>query len=252
MKTKRSASVKRRVQPRVDPEPTIEINGEHLVPTVMGALYWPERNTLIVADLHFEKGSSYARRGLTLPPYDTRTTLKRLAVLCRRFEPEQVISLGDAFHDKDAENRMDDEDANRLESLMIDRKWVWILGNHDPEPPTRFAGCVESTVRLGRLVMRHEPSETYEAGELAGHLHPCARVKADTRTIRRRCFATDGKRMVLPAFGAYAGGLNVLDAAFTPLFEDVTAWVLGGKGVYAFNGPALSPDQHLSLEEKAS
>lgn len=247
---KRKVSAKRRVQPRVEPEPTIEVNGERLMPTVMGALYWPERNALIVADLHFEKGSSYARHGTLLPPYDTRTTLKRLAVLCRRFEPDHVISLGDAFHDQGAEQRMDDEDAGLLEQLMIDRKWTWILGNHDPEPPMRFAGTVEASLRLGRLILRHEPSQPYEAGELAGHLHPCAKVKADTRTIRRRCFATDGIRMVLPAFGAYAGGLNILDEAFLPIFDDVTAWVLGGKGVYAFNKAVLVPDEPAFLEGK--
>lgn len=252
MTTFRPPKAKRRVHPRIEPEPMLEVNGEALLPTVSGGLYWPEHNTLIVADLHFEKGSSYARHGVHLPPYDTRTTLKRLHTLCQRFEPAQIISLGDAFHDQGAESRMDDEDADRLEKLMLDRRWVWILGNHDPEPPMRFAGTVESAMRLGRLVLRHEPSECAEAGELAGHLHPCARVKADTRLIRRRCFATDGQRMILPAFGAYAGGLNVLDRAFEPLFSHLTAWVLGAKGVYAFEGNALAPDNRAQLEKRSA
>ena len=239
----RKPLTKRSVAPRPEPEPTIDVFGERLVPTAMGALYWPERSALIVADLHFEKGTSFARAGLMLPPYDTRTTLRRLAALCRRFDPDQVISLGDAFHDSEAEARMDPDDAALLERLTTARRWLWILGNHDPEPPKRFRGAVEEEARLGRLILRHEPAARAEDGELAGHLHPCARVKVESRIIRRRCFATDGTRMVLPAFGAYTGGLNVLDAAYANIFpHDVTAWILGEKGVYGFCGEGLAPD----------
>ena len=220
----------------------IAVNGENLVALGAGALYWPARETLIVSDLHFEKGSHFATHGVLLPPYDTRTTLRRLAALIRTHAPKTVISLGDAFHDGEAEARMDAEDGAALEALVGAATWVWILGNHDPAPPARFAGAAERSLRIGRLLFRHEPSTAKEPGEIAGHLHPAARVRADGRVIRRRCFATDGDRLVMPAFGAYAGGLNILDAAFAPLFDSVTAYVLGAEGVYAFFGDALVAD----------
>ncbi len=210
----------------------ISVNGETLVADPMGALYWPSRQALIVADLHFEKGSSFAGRGLMLPPYDTRTTLKRLAALICRHEPAIVISLGDAFHDGDSEQRMDEADADCLARLVRARRWIWVLGNHDRAPPRRFSGEACAELRLGSLTLRHEPMAGAEPGELAGHLHPCARVRTESRIQRRRCFATDGSRMVLPAFGAYAGGLNILEDAYAPLFEAPTAFVLGSNGVY--------------------
>jgi hypothetical protein len=220
----------------------ISVNGEELVALPAGALYLPARETLIVSDLHFEKGSHFAARGLLLPPYDTRSTLRRLATVMKAHRPKRVISLGDAFHDGAAESRMDEGDAGLLRSLTLSADWVWILGNHDQARPARFAGRVERTLRVGRLILRHEPLLATEAGEIAGHLHPAARVRADARIIRRRCFATDGERLVMPAFGAYAGGLNVLDDAFAPLFGDFQALVLGAAGVYAFSSGALLLD----------
>lgn len=220
----------------------ISVNGEGLVALSAGALFWPARETLIVSDLHFEKGSHFATKGVLLPPYDTRTTLRRLAALVRTHAPKTVISLGDAFHDGGAEARMEADDSAALEALVGAANWVWILGNHDPSPPARFAGAVEQSLRIGRLLFRHEPAPRREKGEIAGHLHPAARVRAEGRLIRRRCFATDGDRLVMPAFGAYAGGLNVLDDAFAPLFGEVAAYVLGAAGVYAFSGGALVAD----------
>lgn len=226
---------------------SIAIHGEHLTPDPMGALYWAAQKALIVSDLHFEKGSSYAARGLMLPPYDTRTTLNRLAALTRRYEPALIISLGDAFHDTDAEARMDEEDAAALEGLMTGREWLWILGNHDPEPPARFAARTEIEATIGALTFRHEPKEGAAPGELAGHLHPCARVSSEGRLLRRRCFAagSDSKgndRLIMPAMGAYTGGLNILDEAYADLFDAPTAWVMGAKGVYPIAHDRLAPD----------
>ncbi len=221
----------------------IHVNGENLIALAAGALYWPEREILIVSDLHFEKGSHFATKGVLLPPYDTRATLKRLAVLVKAHKPKVVISLGDAFHDGEAEARMDGDDGEALKALVASTRWVWILGNHDPDPPARFAGAVERNMRLGRLLFRHEPAPRPELGEIAGHLHPVAKVRAETRLIRRRCFATDGDRLIMPAFGAYTGGLNVLDKAFDGLFQrgpDVL--MLGASGVYRFEESALVPD----------
>ncbi len=222
---------------------TITVNGERLIALGSGALYWPDRETLVVSDLHFEKGSHFARKGVLLPPYDTRTTLRRLQVLVKEHQPRSIISLGDAFHDGDAEARMDEDDAETLATLAGSARWIWILGNHDPAPPRRFAGEIGRTFRCGRLLFRHEPGTTSVPGEIAGHLHPAARVRADGRTMRRRCFASDGERLIMPAFGAYTGGLNVLDAAFDGLFRDrLTAFVMGRFGVYPFNDSALLPD----------
>ncbi len=218
------------------------VAGEALILTTSGAAYHPRSRTLLVADLHFEKGSAFARRGAFLPPYDTRTTLRRLARLCVAIDPAEIISLGDAFHDVEAESRMDRGDAELLAGLVSGRRWTWILGNHDPAPPARFAGVVETERQLGTLLLRHEPTESAAPGEVAGHLHPCARVNAERMSIRRRCFITDGERLVLPAFGAYAGGLNVLDPAFSALFKDFTVFLMGGQGVYPFHGSAVLPD----------
>lgn len=220
----------------------ITVNGESFIALPAGALFWPKEATLVVSDLHFEKGSHFATKGVFLPPYDTRATLRRLAALVAEHRPARVISLGDAFHDGEAEARMDDADAATLEALTRAAAWLWILGNHDPAPPKRFAGSVERSLEVRRLCFRHEPAPAPATGEIAGHLHPAARVLAESRRLRRRCFVSDGARLVMPAFGAYAGGLNILDPAFAPLFSSPTAYVLGESGVYGFCGPALLQD----------
>ena len=226
---------------------SIPLNGEILTPDPLGALFWASRETLIVSDLHFEKGSSFAMRGVMLPPYDTRATLMRLEALMRRYAPKRVISLGDAFHDGAAEARIADDDAARLEALTRAADWLWILGNHDPEPPARFAGASEKEAQIGALCFRHEPAPGPAPGEISGHLHPCARVVSERRLLRRRCFAvqgcgSDGVRLVMPALGAFTGGLNVLDVAFAGILPDPVAWVMGAKGVYPVAAANLAPD----------
>lgn len=220
----------------------IRVNGECLVLLPEGALLWPERSILAVADVHFGKGHDFARRGVFLPPYDTRANLVRLETLVQRHRPAQVVSLGDAFHREDSEAHLDADDERRLRALTDAAHWIFILGNHDPAPPRRFGGEVALAKRIGRLVFRHEPSTGPSPGEVAGHLHPCARVRTDVGGQRRRCFASDGDRLILPAFGAYAGGLNVLDPAIRPLFGAMTAHVLGRRRIYAVAEAALAPD----------
>lgn len=231
--------------------PTIAVNGETLTPDPLGAAYWAAQETLIVSDLHFEKGSSFAMRGALLPPYDTRTTLMRLEALMRRYFPKRVISLGDAFHDGDAEARIDADDAARLAGLTGAADWLWILGNHDPEPPARFAGAAEIEAKLGALIFRHEPTESRAPGEIAGHLHPCARVATEGRVLRRRCFAGDGARLIMPAMGAFTGGLNVLDEAFARVLPDPVAWVMGREGVYPVAGANLAPEAGALRQARA-
>ena len=220
----------------------IELCGEVLTPDPLGALFWVQREILIVSDLHFEKGTSFARKGIMLPPFDTRATIMRLEALLNRYKPAKVISLGDAFHDIDAEARIEEEDAARIETMTGEADWLWILGNHDPEPPARFAGACEYEAQIGPLIFRHEPQAGSARGEICGHLHPCARVATEGRALRRRCFAVGEERLVMPALGAFTGGLNILDQAFGEIAPDPVAWVMGEQGVYPVGRGSLVPD----------
>jgi DNA ligase-associated metallophosphoesterase len=213
---------------------TITISETTFVADPAGALYWPEQKLLCVADLHLEKGSSLARRGSLLPPYDTAATLRALSGLLARYAPRLVITLGDSFHDSDGPARMAPSDLATVADLQRGRDWLWITGNHDPEPATNVGGGFARAVAIGALVFRHEPSG--QPGEIAGHLHPSARVRWRGHAITRRCFAADAERAVLPAFGAYTGGLSVRDPAFDKVFAGgpFTAHLLGGRRVYAF------------------
>ncbi|WGR94062.1 ligase-associated DNA damage response endonuclease PdeM [Bradyrhizobium sp. ISRA443] len=199
-----------------------------------GALFWEEQRLLVVSDLHLEKGSSFAARGVLLPPYDTVATLSRLAAVIARHDPRQVIALGDSFHDRDAHERLSEADREALAALQARRNWIWISGNHDPVLPADLGGVVATEVAIGPIVFRHEP--TGSSGEIAGHLHPKARVPTRGRSIERRCFASDGERAVMPAFGAYTGGLSIRDAAFAKIFGSpgFMAHVLGDNRVHAF------------------
>jgi uncharacterized protein len=209
-----------------------------------GALYWAEERLLLVADLHLEKGSAFAKRGVLLPPYDTASTLSRLARLVEHYAPRVVIALGDSFHDDHGPLRMSDLDRIKLKGLQRGRDWVWIAGNHDPDLPRDVGGRFADTLAIGALTFRHEPSEQAQDGEIAGHLHPVARVAQRGRAVSRRCFATDGRRLVMPAFGAYAGGLNVRDRAILGLFGTLafTAHMLGAQRLYAITAERCLPD----------
>jgi DNA ligase-associated metallophosphoesterase len=225
-----------------DDAPEIVVAGVALVADCAGALYWPEQGALFVADLHLEKGSSFAARGVLLPPYDTAATLARLGRLIADYAPRVVIALGDSFHDGGGPARLGDGDLATLRALQQGRDWIWITGNHDPERVDGIGGSFGGALAIGSLVFRHQP--TGADGEVAGHLHPVARVGGRGRTVSRRCFASDGARLVMPAFGAYAGGLNVRDRAFADLFGSLsfTAHVLGEGRLYAIAGARCLPD----------
>ncbi len=214
----------------------VSLAGITLVADCAGALFWPEEGLLVIADLHLEKGSAFAKRGVLLPPYDTPATINRLALLIERYAPRLVIALGDSFHDRGGPDRMADISRASLKALQRGRDWIWIAGNHDPEPAENIGGRFAQVLAIGPLTFRHEPLVQPCDGEIAGHLHPLARVARRGRAVSRRCFASDGRRLVMPAFGAYAGGLNVRDRAIVSLFGALsfTAHMLGERRIYAF------------------
>jgi uncharacterized protein len=235
---RRAAGAARAERERIPASPLrtfeISLSGAALIADPSGALYWPEHGLLVVADLHLEKGSSYAARGQLLPPYDTAATLSRLARLIAHYAPRCVVALGDSFHDGGGPARLAAADREHLHGLQRSRDWIWITGNHDPEPASGIGGVFVETLALAGLTFRHLP--TGAAAEICGHLHPVARVSHRGRTVSRRCFAADATRMVMPAFGAFTGGLNVRDAAFADLFGTLafTAHMLGQDRLYAF------------------
>lgn len=216
---------------RCIPEPgglRLWLADEEVIALPEGALWIARERALVVSDLHLEKGSALARSGWMLPPYDTRATLLAVHDAIARMRPELVVSLGDSFHDRCGPERMGAQDRAMLEALLAACPWIWIEGNHDGCAPERLGGRSAFELTLAGLKLRHAP--TGAAGEVAGHLHPCARIAGSSGTVRRRCFAVDGERMVLPALGAFTGGLNVCDAAFGRVFPRSCAAVLLSRG----------------------
>jgi DNA ligase-associated metallophosphoesterase len=213
-----------------------------LFPDPSGALWWPEQATLIVADLHLEKGASFARRGIPLPPYDTAATLARLAGLVERWRPARVIALGDSFHDDKGAEHLNPTDRTCLASLVSGCEWIWIAGNHDPVPNPSLGGTVlaEGSTLAG-LILRHEALPDPGGPELSGHYHPKATLSVYGRRVACRCFMADARRIILPAFGAYAGGLSVRDPALVRLFPDgFTAWLTAARRVSAIHSTHLA------------
>jgi DNA ligase-associated metallophosphoesterase len=222
----------------------IAVGGKGLFADFAGAIFWPEQKLLAIADLHLEKGSSFAKKGVLLPPYDTAATLGTLARALAHYQPRVVVALGDSFHDSDGPARIADNDRVALRALQRGRDWIWIAGNHDPGPAQDIGGSFVDMLAVDTFVFRHEPSAKGTEGEIAGHLHPLARVIRRGRSVARRCFATDGKRVVMPAFGAYAGGLNVRNRIFHQIFGTLafTAHMLGDSRLYAITATQCLPD----------
>jgi uncharacterized protein len=229
------------------PGAEIVVAGVPLVADLAGALYWPDEGALIVSDLHLEKGSAFAVRGILMPPYDTAATLEALAAVISRYAARIVIALGDNFHDGGGPARLAATDRAQLLGLQRGRDWVWIAGNHDPDPGEGIGGVFARALALGPLSFRHEPTAGGRAGarhegrgesfgEISGHLHPAARIHQRGRTQTRKCFATDGERLVMPAFGAFTGGLNIRNAAFLKVFGALgfTAHLIGQRRLYSF------------------
>jgi hypothetical protein len=216
-----------------------------------GALYWPEERLLVAADLHLEKGSSYASSaGRLLPPYDSAQTVARLERLVETYRPLRVIALGDSFHDRRGAARLDSAVAERIRGLSDRADWIWIHGNHDPKPPSQLGGRGAVEIAIGPLVFRHDAHQERqgEGGEVIGHYHPVASVSTRGRSFRRRCFAIGRDRLLLPAFGAYAGGLNVREAAIRRLLDaQARVALLGRDRLHVFPITATLPDATLPI-----
>jgi DNA ligase-associated metallophosphoesterase len=205
--------------PAEDRSSCIRLGGLALMPDLSGALYVPDYRTLLVADLHFEKGSSFLRRGLYIPPFDTRSTLAVLEDAIARLQPARLVALGDSFHDPAAGERIDEADLARIRRLSDGLEVIWITGNHDPQLPQGLGGRAAAQVSLGPLTLRHLPKPSLDAEfEIAGHFHPVASIVRRGRRLTARSFVADQARLLMPAFGAYTGGLDVTAPANASLF----------------------------------
>ena len=236
-----------------DPEPggraaqcvKFTLAGAPVLADPSGVVLLGDDRTLVVADLHFEKGSAFAARGdAWLPPYDTGETLERLERVCRHYQPGRVVCLGDSFHDLGGPGRMATSDQARLRRLVARTDWVWITGNHDPAPPPDLGGTAAVALAVGPLTLRHEASTgLVPSGEVSGHFHPKAAVRTRGRRISGRCFVTDGRRLILPAFGSFTGGLNVLDPALASLLLPAfRVFVIGKQRLFAYRQHQLAPE----------
>lgn len=223
----------------------VTVSGRSMIADQSGALFWPSENALIIADMHLEKGSHFAqKKGQMLPPYDTRATLTALAAAIDKHEAENIIALGDSFHDAGGPARMSSDDRSILKMMQEERDWYWVTGNHDPELPSTLGGTIHDELVIGGITLRHEPLAGPVTHEIAGHMHPAAKISLYGHTLRRPCFVGNGRRMILPAFGAFTGGLNVLDKAFTPLFgnDGYNVCMMGHEGLYPVASRLLRED----------
>jgi DNA ligase-associated metallophosphoesterase len=219
--------------------PLIHFAGHNFIPQHSGALFWPAENTLLVADLHLEKHSSFARRGNFLPPYDTGLTLRRLAADLDATSATTVIALGDSFHRDYGTATLLDADRVVLDGLTDRARWIWLSGNHDPSPHALGGDCHRELEHRG-LTLTHHPRRGKTA-LIAGHLHPAARVVINGRSTRRPCFVHDGQTMLLPAYGSGAGSINVLSAPFAGLFawERLQVTMIGRDRLYPVSARRL-------------
>ncbi len=211
------------------------VQGVAAVCDPLGALYLPDAGILVVSDLHLEKGAAFARRGMMLPPYDTLATLTVLAAVISRYDPKLVISLGDNFHDRVGSEHLPDAFRTLIVEMARGREWIWINGNHDPDGTINLPGTCSDELYYAGLTFRHEPRDGLQQGEIAGHLHPAATVRRREKSVRRPCFATDGARLLMPAFGVMSGGLDLGHKAMTGLFDKASliAHLLGRDRIYS-------------------
>ena len=215
----------------------IVLAGLEMRPDMTGALHVPELSALIIADLHLEQGTSLARRGIRVPPYDTGITISLLEAVIARYAPKRLILLGDNFHDDDGEMRVEEALLHRLQKISQTHECFWICGNHDPSPPRKLVGHAADHILFGPLTLRHEPARLRkDEFEIAGHLHPGCAVSQRGRRVSGKCFIADDCRLIMPAFGAYTGALSVFAEPYHRLFmrEQTQAWMIGQERLYKF------------------
>jgi DNA ligase-associated metallophosphoesterase len=203
-----------------------------------GILIWPAQSMAVVSDLHLEKGSFFAPRHYFLPPYDTYQTLHRLSEILKGLDVGRLLLLGDSFHDEEGYMRMRGEDRHCLHGLIDQYETIWISGNHDQEfvPP----GCQSyEHINIQNLIFRHEASG--RTPEISGHFHPKMTIRHKGSRLSRSCFIEDGKRLIMPAFGAYTGGLDVTDPEIGRHFgDDYHVHITGKEKIYTLSSPSLS------------
>ena len=187
------------------------------------ALFWPSENALLGADLHLEKGSFFARHGQLLPPYDSRETLERLALAIRETGARRVFALGDNFHDADGVERLEPHAAGMLAALTRATDWVWITGNNDEAPQGRIGGTLADELAIGPLVLRHRAQGGESRAELSGHYHPKLVVGTRGKRVSRPCLVASEHRLILPAFGAFTGGMAAGDPAILAALQPAKA-----------------------------
>ena len=210
----------------------ISFHGAELVATASGALWWADQRLLCVSDLHLGKSERMARiGGALLPPYENQETLGRLQADMTRYNPQTVICLGDSFDDLRAADHLDADSSRTLLALMAGREWVWIEGNHDPGP-MGFGGTHMRELDRAPLIFRHIAQPPAQ-GEISGHYHPKKRITGRGRSIQRPCFLIDDSRIILPAYGAYTGGLDCEAPGLASLFGPNALAILVGKSIAA-------------------
>lgn len=195
--------------------------GEELLLTAGQALYWPRERALLVADLHLEKASFYARFGQLLPPYDSRETLGRVADAVMQTGARRVFCLGDNFHDTDGAARLESHAAGMLEALTRATDWVWVSGNHDLGNVP--CGTAIDELEVAGLILRHEALAEETRPELSGHFHPKLKVTARGRRVVRPCTVASERKLILPAFGALTGGMDAADPAIIAAMQPARA-----------------------------
>ena len=176
--------------------------------TADGALFWPSQRALLVADLHLEKASWFARLGQFLPPYDSQATLTALAAEVERSGATRLYCLGDSFHDRFGCERLPSAAREMLTALTSTLDWTWIVGNHDPGFADHCGGRLAEEVEIGGVVLRHEAEPNESRPEMSGHFHPKLRLHVKGRQVSRRCFVATPTKIILPAFGSLTGGLD--------------------------------------------
>lgn len=222
----------------------MSLSGRSLLAHVSGALYWPDENALIVSDLSLDLGPAEGLAGSFRAPRDRHRILGQLSRVVCQFEPKTVISLGTAFRRPTERARLAQADIDLLRELQSGRHWFWVPPSPDPIEESDLGGDVVAEVQLGGLRFQGVPFAGPAIHEIAGGLHPAARINVRGHDLKRPCFVSNGRRMVLPAFASFGGGNNVLEHAFRPVFgnDGLFVWMLGQEGIWPVAARQLEPD----------